>query len=240
MTKARPKKQPAKRASKPSVDERMISIGLDPGTANAAIAVSDVTDPKRPVVLSCGMFPAKCLLRNITGGTVPGKRKGETHIPPLENGLKAFLGHAHDIIDAQPKTAYITIERFMVRRLHTATIEMVGLMNGALIVSLMASGFNTPNLIPASEWKAFVNKSFDLKAFYKTVKRELNIEPHVVDAVAMSLWCGFKRHDVSLGFGEIKPSKTPVMPNMRPLLRNKRALAAPKKTPPIKADTGVK
>jgi hypothetical protein len=154
------------------------------------VSVIDLTDFARPILHECRMVPAEALLKNLTSTTMPEKKKGSKRLlPPFHDGAKAYLSNVMGTLDAAgPKDkVFVTAERFMVRRLHTKSIETVGVMNGLLAAGMMSKGHSL-RLIGASDWKHHVNKSFDLDELYKKAHQELRVEPHRIDSLLIAVF----------------------------------------------------
>lgn len=146
-------------------------LGMDPGTKNFGIAVTEVnrkTGVPRVLVNSMLAHPF------------------DTFTDGYRSGVQQFLRDIRKYIVKYEPDGFIA-ERFQSRGLRGLSVEAVSFMLG-----LMASHFGSRphKFITAATWKNDVNKKLaqtefeDLKNFYKCV----GVPPHQVDAVLMSLY----------------------------------------------------
>ncbi len=155
----------------------MITIlGIDPGSVNAGYAIlrARVKNKKIQYKLEeCGK------LNNLL--------KDLKH--PHKKVLKAHVREVKSLVNKY-KADYVLTERYMTRGIKGSTIEAVNQMLGALDIGLSQE----ITQIPAATWKNQVNRIFDLKEFYKSVR----VEPHEVDAVLQAFWLAGKKLNVNL------------------------------------------
>ena len=163
-------------------------LSCDPGEANSAYAVLEHKNGAALRLLEVGMVSPRTTIRNMTSASRVDKRDGLLIITPaLDENLSNFLSAFDGLLRKhQPKR--VVLERFMVRRLHTASIETVSFMNGALLALAQTQHKANVRAMPASEWKASFNKVEDLDEFYEEIEAKHGFQPHVVDAVSIGLF----------------------------------------------------
>lgn len=155
----------------------MITIlGIDPGSVNAGYAVLLVRVKNKKVqykLEECGKLDN--LLKDLKK---PHKKVLRAHVKEVKSLVTKY------------QVDYLLTERYMTRGIKGSTIEAVNQMLGALEIGLSQE----ITQIPAATWKNQVNRIFDLKDFYKSVR----VEPHEVDAVLQAMWLAGKKLDVNV------------------------------------------
>lgn len=155
----------------------MITIlGIDPGSVNAGYAIVRIRVKNSKVqyqLEECGKL--KSLLKDLKR---PHKKELRAHVKEVKALVKKY--------DAE----YILAERYMTRGIKGSTIEAVNQMLGALEIGIPLE----ITQIPAATWKNQVNKVFDLKEFYGSVR----VEPHEIDAVFQAMWLAGKKLNVDV------------------------------------------
>lgn len=173
----------------------IISLGVDPGTANYAygfVRYKLIRGKLRPRILSCGQL--HWTISNLTDGlqrppknrikkSIPVK---DQMIPPFQSQLSLFeKDWRAQVRKFQPNTW--TVERFQARGLMGKTIECVSLMNGVLAAMARRNKIYY-GMITAAQWKNRVNAFDELDVIYK----EVSLPPHVVDACFISTYSALK------------------------------------------------
>lgn len=141
-------------------------LGLDPGKSNFGIAVVELPkNSSSPVVLSNGIL--ECPLDNI-----------KDH---FRDGVATFLVEIeHWMSEFRPSA--IIAERFQSRGLMGTTVEVVGIMLGALCVHYMDLPMS---VITAAQWKNPLQRATEpLKGVYSRCRTT----PHQIDAVFQSCY----------------------------------------------------
>lgn len=141
-------------------------LGLDPGKNNFGIAIVELPrGSAKPRVISSGIL--ECPLDNI-----------KDH---FREGVSHFLVEVEQWVNEYQPSALIA-ERFQSRGLMGTTVEMVGIMLGALCIHFIDMPMK---VITAAQWKVPLQRQTEkLDGVYKRCRTT----PHQIDAVFQSCY----------------------------------------------------
>lgn len=162
--------EPSKKTSKSR--EGLTILGLDGGTKNFGFFVGEFVGVKtlsRVRIKETGMI--KYPMSDFKGD--------------FNKTWRLFTSELKRII-AKHKPDIVISERFQARGFKGTTIELVNMMNSAIL--LLAQGNNKKTFlssVTAAVWKNQCNRVLDLKELYKLNK---HIEPHRIDSCLLSMY----------------------------------------------------
>ena len=95
-----------------------------------------------------------------------------------------FIKEINEILDIY-KPKEVIIERFLIRRFLTPTVETVSYMIGIIRIICLNKKIEFKK-ITASTWKNALKKHFDLKEFYINNWKLYKLPPHPIDAMIIN------------------------------------------------------
>lgn len=177
----------------------IISLGVDPGTANYAYGIVQYNlkrNELHPKILSAGQL--HWTISNLTDSPQrPPKSKRKKRIPIKDQLIPNFTDQLAlfekdwrgQVRKFQPNVW--AVERFQSRGMKGKTVECVSIMNGVL--AAMSRRNKIPfNMITAAQWKNRVNAYDSLEGIYT----EVSLPPHIVDACFISTYQALKHFNL--------------------------------------------
>lgn len=177
----------------------IISLGVDPGTANYAYGIVQYHlkgEYLVPKILSAGQL--HWTISNLTDSPQrPPKSKRRKKIPIKDQMIPNFSTQLamfekdwrSQIKKFQPTTW--AVERFQSRGLRGKTVEAICIMNGVLAAMSRRNSILF-NMITAAQWKNRVNAYGSLEEIYSQV----TLPPHIVDACFISTYQALKYYNL--------------------------------------------